>query len=528
MRNDEPIAARREGWLLIGWAVLLFTFTVALHLRHNDFPFYYHPDEPGKVEQVQSGKWNFHHPMLLLATVKAVTLKTGAHGEQAIVETGRFVSALFTGVAVVALSLLAYGWRGWPSALSAGAALAFHHQLYELSHYFKEDPALLAGVSLTALMAVACWWRLSYWRIALLGVACALAISGKYIGVMSIAIAAPILWDRREGRTLRFSVFVAALVAAFLAVNLPLLLQLSSFSESFTREVGLVVRGQGGLTRSVPHAQYWNVFVDNTTPVIWLLLGIFLAARWRERRMVPLAHWVIIAVPFVYAIALSFSPKSNDRYFLPATALLTLLAALGIADAARLFQKRMHRRWVTFGAAVALVLGQWPSWIRYEHAFQRDDNAELIAWIKDKLPPTAVLAKDSRIQLPDPEKKKHASRLGVIPQRVVHRLPGKKPVRYAADLAPVHGTVEELAASGITHVAISESDYGRFFLSGLRPQPNERADFERRKAFYESLLRHGDLTFDRERGTVIYLHPGIRVYRIGTPPPVSDESAAFQ
>jgi hypothetical protein len=44
MRNDEPIAARREGWLLIGWAVLLFTFTVALHLRHNDFPFYYHPD----------------------------------------------------------------------------------------------------------------------------------------------------------------------------------------------------------------------------------------------------------------------------------------------------------------------------------------------------------------------------------------------------------------------------------------------------------------------------------------------------
>ncbi|MDB6149939.1 MAG: hypothetical protein JWQ44_1387, partial [Chthoniobacter sp.] len=226
----------------------------------------------------------------------------------------------------------------------------------------------------------------------------------------------------------------------------------------------------------------------------------------------------------VYAIALSFSPKENDRYFLPATAFFTLLAALAIVDAARLFQKRLHRTWVTFGAGAALVLGQLPSWIRYEQAFQRDDNAELIAWIRDKLPPTAVLAKDSRIQLPDPDRKKHAARLGVIPQRVVHRKPGKKPVKYVADL----GSIAELAASGITHLVVSQSDYGRFDRKSLRPQPNERADFERCKEFYESLLRDGDLMFERERGTVIYLHPGIRVYRIGTPAPVSDESAAFQ
>jgi hypothetical protein len=52
----------------------------------------------------------------------------------------------------------------------------------------------------------------------------------------------------------------------------------------------------------------------------------------------------------------------------------------------------------------------------------------------------------------------------------------------------------------------------------LRPQEGERADFERRKAFYESLLRDGELLWERDRGTVIYLHPGIRIYRLPPPP----------
>ena len=38
--------------------------------------------------------------------------------------------------------------------------------------------------------------------------------------------------------------------------------------------------------------------------------------------------------------------------------------------------------------------------------------------------------------------------------------------------------------------------------------------FLRAKAFYEELLRDGEPLFERDRGTVIYLHPGIRVYAI--------------
>ena len=44
----------------------------------NTFPFYYHPDEPGKVEQVLGMRpWNFHHPTLLLSTTKAEKVDGG-------------------------------------------------------------------------------------------------------------------------------------------------------------------------------------------------------------------------------------------------------------------------------------------------------------------------------------------------------------------------------------------------------------------------------------------------------------------
>ena len=42
-------------------ALLLWAYT-----RHNNFPFYYHTDEPGKVEQVISGEHNYRHPLLMI------------------------------------------------------------------------------------------------------------------------------------------------------------------------------------------------------------------------------------------------------------------------------------------------------------------------------------------------------------------------------------------------------------------------------------------------------------------------------
>src|SRR5688572_13996034 len=113
-----------ERFRLLLWALCLLAFTFALNQRHHHFPYYYHPDEPGKAEQILTGRWNFNHPMLLLtATNVAVQVFKVPPKEQAIVEAGRLVSAFFMAAAVVALSLTAYLWRGWPAALLAGGAL---------------------------------------------------------------------------------------------------------------------------------------------------------------------------------------------------------------------------------------------------------------------------------------------------------------------------------------------------------------------------------------------------------------------
>lgn len=510
----EPLPlARWERLALSVWALVLFAATLLLHTQHNSFPYFYHPDEAEKTDQVLTGEWNFHHPMLLLSTTKVAVQSFGVErNPQAVVVAGRWMSAAFTAGAVLALALLAYAWRGWAASLAAGGALLLHHQLFELAHYMKEDTALLLGLALSFLAAYAFWQKPSGWRAAGLGVAVAVAISGKYLGVVALAAALPVLWLTPGGRGWRILIFGAALVAVLVVVNLPLLLQFGVFEKSFGREVNLVVHGQRGLTRSVPHAQYWSVFRDNTTPVIWVLLLVFLASRWPDRRSLAPVQWLVIAFPFVFALALSFSPKTNDRYLLPATALFTLLAALGVADAGKLLGRWMPRRWALTMCAVLLVAGQvatlprpldWRIFSSYFAAFQRDDNAALLAWVKNALPPDAVIAKDSRIRLPDPKSKDDAQRYAPMPQKILA-------ARYAADV----GTMQELRDRGVTHLAVSESDYGKFFIRSLRPQPREAADFARRKVFYEELLRAGEPLFERPRGTVIYLHPGIRLYRM--------------
>ena len=484
---------------LVAWSLALFAATLALNLRHRDFAWYYHSDEGSKIEQVVSGKWNFNHPMLLLRVSKIALDVSGAPRDpQSVVEIGRAVSATFTALAVVAFSLFAFQWRGWLAALSAGGALMFHHQLFELSHYMKEDTALLFGLSLALLALGLFEARPSLANALALGAACALAVSGKYIGAVVLLVTGPTLL-KAPGKYRR-AAFSAGLIIVLLIINWPLISDFDTFRSAFARETTFVVEGQKGSTRSIPHAAYWNVFIDNTTPAIWLLLVLFIAARWGGWSAITLTRWHAVAFPFYYALMLSFSPKENDRYFLPATAMFTVLAALAVPDVARLF----HRKWAAPLAAVLLVLGQLPSWLRYERAFQTDDSRELQAWCRAQLAADAVIAKDSRIWLPDSKKEEGVS-MTAIPQKVI-------PAKFAADL----GSLEEMRAKGITHVAVSESDYGRFFRESLRPKKGEEADFARRKTFYERLLRDGTTVFERPRGTMLYLHPGIRVYAIPT------------
>lgn len=492
------------------WSVLLFAITLWLGTRNNDFPWYYHPDEPGKVEQVIGERaLNFHHPMLLLNSVIAAVKVFGVEqNQQAVVEAGRTVSACFTAAAVVMLSLLGYLWRGWRVAILCGLALATHHQLFELAHYFKEDTALIFGLSFTFL-AVNLHLRSPSLRTALLtGIGVGLAISGKVPGALSLFVVIPAFIATRKKcgwRTVAASALAALLV--LVATNPQALMNPAAVVENFNREAKLATGGQG-MTQSVPHTKYWSIFLDNTTPVIWLLLIAAMVSFWRRRRELNTAQIATILFPFTLAIIMSFFPKENDRYFLPATALFTLLAAVGVVDAAQLLQGKLRRSVLEIMLGCGLLGGQFVDWtddrvglVSYLEAFKNDDTADALEWLRTNTKPEDIIAKDNRVRLPKGDRQSSKAR------------PLRNEVRtseYAADL----GSLEKLHSEGVDYIIVSKSTYGRFERGGFRPKAGGEDDAERRRAFYTELLRSYEPVWSRPRSEVIYLHPGIEIFRI--------------
>jgi len=288
--------------------------------------------------------------------------------------------------------------------------------------------------------------------------------------------------------------------------NLPLLLNLDTFRNSFHREVTLVQANEGG--QRLPLLEYLKIFVSNTTPAIWLFLGIHLTRAWRTRADRKAIDWIITLFPIAFVAILSCSHKTNDRYFLPATAMFTYLAAMGVCDMADWLGGKITRPLAIAAGLFAAVLFQviqvpWinpHSLMEYYTAFQHDDRAELLQWIKANLPKEAVLAQDNRVDLPVERRTSRLKVQALLEQKVLD-------TKQLTDLGPV----DKLAGNGITHVVLSESDYGKYFRKAWAPH-NAKETANRK--FYDDLFHHGKLLFERPRTTVIYLHPGLQLFQV--------------
>jgi len=521
--RDAPAAPTAPLRGLPAAAALALVFAVValwLFTRHNNFAFFYHSDESAKVEQVLTGTYNFHHPMLLLSATELWLRGGGGEAtQQQTVEAGRFVSAVFSALAIGAFSLLGFVRSGWLAAVAVGLLLTCHQQLFELAHYMKEDPALLVGMALTFL-ALACYQRRPSWVTAAgCGMACGVAISGKYLGVVVLICALPVLMQarglRRGERFAHLGVLLAGALAVLVVANLPLLRDLATFRASFDREMEFVVDGSKGMTRRVPHTVYLNIFADNTTPMIWLLLAVYYVRFWQTRREHDALAWVLALFPLVLTLVFSFSPKTNDRYYLPVTATFYYLAALALAELPHVMPQRWRglagMRGPAPRVAALLIAAAWeaPRLLEVYRAFQHDDRRELAELIRTTLPAEVRIAQDSRVMLPDRRNRERGKVIVDLPQQVVSG------PRYASDL----GDLDQLRAAGFTHVAVTESSYGRFFLNSMKAKEEYRDEHARHRTFYERLDKEGTLLFDRPRGTVIYLHPGLRLYQIATETP---------
>lgn len=497
-----------RDWAL---AAVFFLFGLWLYTRHNDFPSFYHPDEPSKARQVIEGEFNFNHPLLLLQTSRFIAWTShAAMTPQPITECGRLASAIFSAAIVACLMLLASHLRGTLAAAGAGLLVLANQDVYELAHYMKEDPALTFGMAATFLAAVRCWLKPNLTRFALLGAAMALAVSGKYIGALVLPVALVPLLGAPNPRLRSTLVMIGAFLLILVAVNYPMLASVGEATHNVEREVGMAVHGHKGLTRSVPHGVYGAVFRHATNPPIWILLGVYYAALLLLWRRISRIEWTVALFPIVFVLILSFSPKTHFRYFLPDTVLFCTLAAL--APFSLLLGGENTRGRIATASLLTLLLAAGIAMssskvLRYDRAFHNDARRELVTYVKEHIPANETIVQDKRVNLASRKDPRQADSPYFLEQPLLGKL-------FAADV----GTIEELQARGIHYVAVSDGDYGRFFLKTHEAQDDEKAEYDRRKKFYEQLFKQGKVIWEREPGALIYIQPAIKLYELPGPP----------
>jgi hypothetical protein len=503
-----PVPRGRQLLLLALGALLLFASVLWLDTRRNDFPFFYHPDEPDKVDQLITGKWNFHHPLLMLGTGELAKRALGVPDkEQTLVVLGRWCSAIFAAGGVLGFALLGWRVRGWPGFWIVGLLLLTQHQVFELAHYFKEDTALLFAVGIAFLALHIQYQRADIGASLFAGAACGLCLSAKYLGgVIMIPAIVLMVAAQRDGRASgrQWIWFVLGFLAMAAAVNLPVFTHLDIFTHSFGRETQLVAQGEKGYTGGqVAIFEYLHIFVVDTTPAIWLLV---IAELLYLRKHGDVFGWTMFIFPFAFMLMLCCSTKTNDRYFLPATAAFQYVAAMGAID----LPKIPPARWVSRAkpwllATTALLVNIFtPSigLIDYLNAFAHDDRSEMLTWIRANVPPSAVMAGDGHADLPVDSRPERLAVHPLLPQRVIE-------TKYVADLG---ATPAVLAAEHINYLVISESDYGIFFRKAATTHLSP--ELQQKRAFYEDLFKNYQPVWERPRGTGIYLHPGLRIYKL--------------
>ena len=506
--NNRRSAREIQQQCLIASAI--FVAALWLYTRHNDFPFYYHPDEPGKVAQIRDGTRNFNHPLLLLsATELAAWVRGGVATCQEIVEIGRWCSALFAATAVALFSWLGFNRFGVIGGLSAGITLLIQRRLYEHAHFMKEDAALLAGIALTFVAIDAFWRRPTMLRVLLLGATAGLAASGKYIGVVMLPIAAAALMLRRDGSlgAWRQAVaFTSALLLVAAVINYPAVLSLGSLAAGFTGEITRL-NSRGGVESDFSPLDWTQRFLD-LSPFLLALFLYHLQFAIRNFRRLTLPDVLLTVFPLVLGFILSFSSKQSGRHVLPAVMVAAFLASMAVIRLATELQERRVRYAAPLTAAFLILACGYDLFATsvLDRGFQRDHRRELVKWIAANVPHTATIGVEDRVGIPYDKPRRFCEVPPPFPQPV-------RGARWAADL----GSLDELRASGMTHIAVTGSQADVFVEESDEAARARDEAFQRRRDFYQRLFAEGRLVWSRETGNVGVLNPSLRLYEIAPP-----------
>jgi len=509
-----PNVARLKPFLLslrsFGAALLVFVLFLALHLRDNAFPHFYHTDEPSKVEQILTGQRNGRHPTLLLNSAKLIlgltqwTL-TRDHAARA----GRIASAIFAAAAVALLFLWAGCQSGWIAAVLAASFAGFQQPLLTAAHFVKEDPALLLGLAATLLAAFCYSEKPTPARAFWLGLAAGLAFSGKWVGVIALLYAAGQLILSRKTAThpaQSWLLFIAGFPAIFALTNHDLIAQWNVVSQGVSSEVTSFYSTDAGEARGFHFLHYLRRLPEVFSSVLLALALLGAGVIWKGKA--SLHTRLFSTLPFLWFLVIACIPKTETRYLLPISTFLALLAALG---AAALIRAAANRGTLPAIAAAilasAVVFSLLPAYGKAVDSFHHDHRQELAEWIEKNLPSSVNIAQDGKVALPvstdsrfDPAPTPGLSR---------HILPGNK--NYVSD----YGDLASLRARGVTHVALFLSNY-----LVLEEREAKKASTSQKRAalrLYRKLQSEGRVVFQRKKGFDRYLNVGLVLYEI-TPP----------
>lgn len=476
-------------------ALCFLVLCVAVLGRNLEFSGYVHPDEPNKVNQITQGHYNFNHPLLMLHSVKVYAGIAGVSSDyERVISAGRWSSVLFSSFALALLVLITGRLHGLMAGAAAGIFLLTTPLFFELAHYFKEDPALLFGLSLSVLSIQLYVEKPNEWRAAFLGAAAGIAASGKYAGLLILPFS---LYAVTRGKHLRhFLTFATYLALAFILINLPMLASPEIWKSRVDVEVSRLQAAGVANPRQVPHGAYFAVFRKYATPITLALMALYGWSFYGRRGRLATGEWVLVLVPLGYLVVLSFIPTKSERYLLPAIAFGCCVAAAGLVPVLS---------W-KFGRAIAIGLvalsAAWQASDLYAEdcAFASRRHEEVLEFLRISLPPSSVVLLDNYNGLP-PAKYDTPK----IMQRYLH--PGE--------------TLQSMRKNSITHILVSPKRYPMFRPDSRRASGMSQQDDRKMTQLYEAIFNECRLVHEWPEGTNARLNPEFFLYEL---PAISEQA----
>lgn len=508
--STDSATGRRGAWLRGPVLPCTFAFLLAfaLYTRHNDFPLGYHGDEVTKVEHVREGTNRFFHPLLMLTAARLAT--TGEATDARIVRTGRTVSALFAAIGIAAMAGAACLRGGARAAWSVGIVSALSHSILLHAHYMKEDAALLGGLGLGA-WALA-WFvaRPSRASAALLGGACAVAGSAKYIGLVWLL---PAMFALRAAQRSNGGRLSGAAIAWFLGVfaglaaliNYPALLAPRAFADGLRYESFHIAAGHAALRTARLSVSRLSPLAHEIAPpvlVAALAWGIWTLAAWRRRK--PFERFMVL-FPVGYFALLSVATVTQVRYLLPVVLWAHYLAGRAIADWPRRIAPPRRAAVLTLALLGIVAAPQALRVADYLDQIAHDSRGKLCDWAAENLPPGAVILQDLHMGLPER-----------LADPTTGRDTGIRTVEAPCVLGRLKTIGAARACGNPSYIATSPLTWQRYFDPAVYAVAERREALEGPRAFYDALFENGRLLYcdSAPTWTRAFTNPPVQLYKL--------------